>query len=219
MNLDCSAVLDVGKTHVKLRVFDAQGQVIEQRDRPNHGVSSPQGYTALDTNGIEAWLWDSLASLTHRARISHLIVTTHGAHIQALLDLLGQSTDGSNLTLDPDIDTYYLMDASMFRLPVMMEAASQIRSLGAAVLGAGSATPAQTRRLVEQATLLSSHQAAPAAGQALGLNLIPPCRIFSKTCLVTSWAVPVVAAGRVAELAEQPVPSAAAIFASISKFH
>jgi sugar (pentulose or hexulose) kinase len=79
MTLDCSAVLDVGKTHVKLRVFDAAGQVVEQRDRPNQGVSSPQGYTALDTNGIEAWLWDSLASLAHRARIGRLIATTHGA--------------------------------------------------------------------------------------------------------------------------------------------
>jgi hypothetical protein len=73
MKLDCSAVLDVGKTHVKLRVFDAAGHVVEQRDRPNQGVSSPQGYTALDTGGIEAWLWDSLASLTHRARIGRLI--------------------------------------------------------------------------------------------------------------------------------------------------
>ena len=101
MKLDCSAVLDVGKTHVKLRVFDAQGQVIEQRDRPNHGVSSPQGYTALDTNGIEAWLWDSLASLTHRARISHLIVTTHGAAFAALDD------DGLVLPMvDYEFDTY-----------------------------------------------------------------------------------------------------------------
>src|SRR5882724_10163299 len=31
----------------------------------------------------------------------------HTEHVQALLDLLGQATDGSNLTLDPDIDTYY----------------------------------------------------------------------------------------------------------------
>jgi methyl-accepting chemotaxis protein len=88
----------------------------------------------------------------------------HSAHTQALLDLLGQSTDGSNLTLDPDIDTYYLMDAAMFRLPVMMEAASQIRSLGASVLAKGQATPAQTRRLIEQLALLANNDAAMAAG-------------------------------------------------------
>ncbi len=88
----------------------------------------------------------------------------HSAHIQALLDLLGQSTDGSNLTLDPDIDTYYLMDAAMFRLPVMIEAVAQIRGQGAAVLGAGSVTPAQLRRIIEQLSLLSSNEAAVGAG-------------------------------------------------------
>jgi methyl-accepting chemotaxis protein len=86
--------------------------------------------------------------------------------IQGLLDLLGLSTDGSNLTLDPDIDTYYLMDAAMFRLPVMIDAVAQIRSEGAAVLAAGSAKPAQTRRIVEQLALLSSNEAALEAGIA-----------------------------------------------------
>ena len=101
MKLDCSAVLDVGKTHVKLRVFDAAGHVVEQRDRPNRGVGSPQGYTALDTAGIEAWLWDSLASLAHRARIGHLIVTTHGAAFAALDD------DGLVLPMvDYEFDAY-----------------------------------------------------------------------------------------------------------------
>lgn len=101
MSLDCSAVLDVGKTHVKLRVFDAQGHVIEQRDRPNQGVSSPQGYTALDTTGIEAWLWDSLAALSHRARIGRFIVTTHGAAFAALDD------DGLVLPMvDYEFDAY-----------------------------------------------------------------------------------------------------------------
>jgi len=101
MKLDCSAVLDVGKTHVKLRVFDAAGHAVEQRDRPNRGVGSPQGYTALDTAGIEAWLWDSLASLAHRARIGHLIVTTHGAAFAALDD------DGLVLPMvDYEFDAY-----------------------------------------------------------------------------------------------------------------
>lgn len=101
MTLDCSAVLDVGKTHVKLRVFDAAGHVVEHRDRPNQGVSSPQGYTALNTGGIEAWLWESLASLSHRARIGRLIATTHGAAFAALDD------DGLVLPMvDYEFDAY-----------------------------------------------------------------------------------------------------------------
>jgi methyl-accepting chemotaxis protein len=56
----------------------------------------------------------------------------HAALIQAVIDLVGQATDGSNLTLDPDIDTYYLMDGSLMRVPQYIEEASQVRVLAAA---------------------------------------------------------------------------------------
>jgi methyl-accepting chemotaxis protein len=90
----------------------------------------------------------------------------HSARTQALLDLLGVATDGSNLTLDPDIDTYYLMDAAYFRLPPMAEATAQLRDRGAALLAAGSTTPAQVRSVIEQAAVLSGHAAGIQAGIA-----------------------------------------------------
>ena len=90
----------------------------------------------------------------------------HSARAAALLDLLGVATDGSNLTLDPDIDTYYLMDAAYFRLPPMAEAAAQLRDRGSALLAAGSATPAQLRGLIEQAAALSAHATGLQAGIA-----------------------------------------------------
>ena len=88
------------------------------------------------------------------------------ACIQALIDLMGVSTDGSNLTLDPDIDTYYLMDASMFRLPVMVQAAGRLRAEGAAMLAEASAPPSRTRRAIEQLALLSGHDEAIQVGVA-----------------------------------------------------
>ncbi|MCE2913038.1 MAG: methyl-accepting chemotaxis protein [Pseudomonadota bacterium] len=94
------------------------------------------------------------------------VFAAHGAKTQALLDLLGASTDGSNLTLDPDIDTYYLMDAAMFRLPVMLEAASQVGGLGASMLAAKGGSGAQRRLIIEQLTLLQSNLAAMEAGLA-----------------------------------------------------
>jgi methyl-accepting chemotaxis protein len=90
----------------------------------------------------------------------------HSARAAALLDLLGVATDGSNLTLDPDIDTYYLMDAAYFRLPPMAEAVAQLRDRGSALLAAGSATPAQLRGLIEQAAVLSGHATGVQAGIA-----------------------------------------------------
>jgi len=82
------------------------------------------------------------------------------AQIQALLDLLGLATDGSNLTLDPDIDTYYLMDASMFRLPSMIESTGRLRSDGMTILQAKSGTRSQMRHVVEYMDQLATNASA-----------------------------------------------------------
>ncbi len=94
------------------------------------------------------------------------LFAAHSVRAQALLDLMGVATDGSNLTLDPDIDTYYLMDAALFRLPVMMEAVAQARGLGTAALITSSIAPATTRVLIEQSALQQSNQGALVAGIA-----------------------------------------------------
>jgi len=139
---------------------EAAERSVSERAARLEAVEKQQGAAMATAKAYAAWRSSApAASATPDAAFA-----AHSTHIQALLDLLGQSTDGSNLTLDPDIDTYYLMDASMFRLPVMMEAASQIRSLGATVLAKGQITPAQTRRLIEQMALLASNDAAMAAG-------------------------------------------------------
>ncbi len=101
------------------------------------------------------------------------VFAAHSANVQALLDLLGQATDGSNLTLDPDIDSYYLMDATLFRLPAMAEAAAQTRGLGAAYLLATSREPAALRSIIVQSTQLDTNLTALNAGisKAMGYNV------------------------------------------------
>jgi methyl-accepting chemotaxis protein len=81
----------------------------------------------------------------------------HTRFLDALLALLGQSTDGSNLTLDPDIDSYYVMDAALFRNPQMIELAERMRGSGATVLAAGSARPEQLAVLNESAPVFAYH--------------------------------------------------------------
>ncbi|MBW8816448.1 MAG: HAMP domain-containing protein [Caulobacterales bacterium] len=48
-------------------------------------------------------------------------------------DLIGAVADGSNLTLDPDLDSFYVMDAVTVRLPAVHKAATEL----AAALAAG----------------------------------------------------------------------------------
>lgn len=77
----------------------------------------------------------------------------HIVHVRAVLDVLFQATDGSNLTLDPDLDSYYLMDAVFFRIPEIAEAVGQIRGLGNRALRAGELGPDSAKVLTQQETL------------------------------------------------------------------
>ena len=74
-------------------------------------------------------------------------------YIDALFALLGQATDASNLTLDPDIDSYYLMDAAFFRIPDMTENTVKLSDLGQSVLKSGTIGPEQLRDLTQMLTL------------------------------------------------------------------
>jgi hypothetical protein len=58
-------------------------------------------------------------------------------------------TDASNLALDPDLDSYYLMDGLYFRLPTIVEFAGRIRGLGVQALDRDTQ---QNSALVEQTT-------------------------------------------------------------------
>ena len=77
------------------------------------------------------------------------VLASQSDQLDKLITLLSASTEGSNLTLDPDIDTYYLMDATMFRLPLVIEYVSQLGELGAGMLKTSPANPAQVRKATE----------------------------------------------------------------------
>jgi len=57
----------------------------------------------------------------------------HTALIARITAFITQIADASNLTLDPDLDSYYVMDALVTRLPGMTEKLGQARALGAGI--------------------------------------------------------------------------------------
>ncbi|MCA3178411.1 MAG: methyl-accepting chemotaxis protein [Burkholderiaceae bacterium] len=80
----------------------------------------------------------------------------HGAHVAALLELVSQASDGSNLTLDPDVDTYYMMDAATSRTPGLVESLAQLGDTALAVAATGRATPPQRARIERLAVVAES---------------------------------------------------------------
>jgi methyl-accepting chemotaxis protein len=77
----------------------------------------------------------------------------HSDYVAALQALLGQAIDSSNLTLDPDLDTYYLMDALYLRLPELSENSAKAAALGLSAMKAGAVQPEQLRAIVAMLSL------------------------------------------------------------------
>lgn len=71
-------VLDVGKTNAKLTLRDEQGRQLGTWTRANEVRSGP-GFRALDVDGIEAWLFATLAACPDAGRVRRIVPVAHGA--------------------------------------------------------------------------------------------------------------------------------------------
>ena len=80
---------------------------------------------------------------------ANAVFKAHSAHIKALMNLLTTITDGSNLTLDPDLDSYFLMDAALFRIPDILESSKELSFYGLNIMKSGAITPEQQRSVSE----------------------------------------------------------------------
>lgn len=87
---DCSPaltlVIDIGKSHAKLLMVDAEGAVVERHGRDNASVMSPLGYPALDLQGLGDWMMQCLRVSANTKHCGHVIASTHGAAFVALAD-------------------------------------------------------------------------------------------------------------------------------------
>ena len=88
------AVLDIGKTNVKLSVTDEDGTLRETRNTPNPVRPGPP-FRHHDLAAVEAWLADTLADLGQRHAIAAIVPIGHGS--------AGVLVDDSGLVL-PMID-------------------------------------------------------------------------------------------------------------------
>jgi methyl-accepting chemotaxis protein len=94
------------------------------------------------------------------------VFEAHSAAVEAAVALIGQITDGSNLTLDPDIDTYYLMDGALMRIPHLLDETARLGVIAASAARSGGAQGAVLTELVRARTY--SDLLADALSGALG---------------------------------------------------
>ncbi|HNO86639.1 MAG TPA: methyl-accepting chemotaxis protein [Rhodocyclaceae bacterium] len=83
--------------------------------------------------------WDELKAQSTRVGASESI-QLHNAYIARIRDFISHAADQTNATLDPELETYYLMDIFISRLPELIEDVGSIRALGADVIPRGRTT-------------------------------------------------------------------------------
>ncbi len=71
----------------------------------------------------------------------------HTAVIEKLLALADRLSDAFELSLDPELHSYELIQASVYALPALMEEMGKTRARGSSLLAARTATPAEVQTL------------------------------------------------------------------------
>ncbi len=74
-----SVVFDVGKTLAKASLLTSEGMLVQRVERPNAIIEAPDGYRALDVDGLETWLAEVLSAFGREGRIGAIIPVAHGA--------------------------------------------------------------------------------------------------------------------------------------------
>ncbi len=130
--------------------------VLKQGDLAAHQEQVKAAFAALDKARVGATEWMTLGEAFDEAKKQHeaLMARPLASDGQATFDLHDGFTDSlvklalevgnvSNLALDPDLDTYHLMNVSVLRGPAQYEAADMVRTLAALAGAQKSITPHQ----------------------------------------------------------------------------
>jgi sugar (pentulose or hexulose) kinase len=72
------AVLDIGKTNVKLSAVSPGGDIIETVSAPNAVLPGPP-WRHHDLDGLSQWVFSTLAALCKRHPIAHIVTCGHGS--------------------------------------------------------------------------------------------------------------------------------------------
>ncbi len=143
-----TAVLLGGNTQVSAKVATLSNSAKEKLEVVKKEIhTSPiKGLESL-VSDIESKLKNLTTSATTMP--AKEAFNAYSALVQKELDLIVLVGDSSNLILDPDLDSFYMMDAVINKLPQLFEATGKARGLGASVLEKGSIEKHQELKLLQ----------------------------------------------------------------------
>lgn len=100
----------------------------------------------------------------------------HAILINQILELIAHVGDTSNLILDPDLDSYYLMDATVNALPDAIKSSAQAGEIGEGAALSGSMSLTERVQLIGLSNALDSSLKAISRGQEVAFGFNPDLR-------------------------------------------
>jgi hypothetical protein len=113
--------------------------------------------------------WGEIKSQLSSSSV-HASEELHAKLIADTRALMSQVGDTSNLILDPDLDSYYIMDAVLLKLPESQDLLAQVQLLGAQAIDQQAITPEDKTRLTILLGLLRSNLSASNKGMGVAFR-------------------------------------------------
>ena len=170
---DLMPLLKLSVQHRRLAGTPAAAEVRAKADAQLKVVGATEARlgAGLGTGPQFAKLTEAASKLATQTGSPEAAFEAHTRVIAALLDVLGQATDGSNLILDPDLDTYYLMDLSTTRVPQLIELVARVQAAAGQALAAPS--PDAMRVIADRMPLVEYHEDQTKIGLAKATTATP----------------------------------------------
>jgi len=140
-----------GKWEAKRSEINEQLKVVNAVDSRLSGLGLTGHWQAV--RGEWEQLAATVAGLDAKASVSQ-----HTVLIEKILVFKRELSDVSNLVLDPEVDTYYMMAVAINQLPDMTELLGQLRAKGAGILVKKTISPEEKAALQQVALALRKSQ-------------------------------------------------------------
>ena len=146
----------------------AARQALEQADQAFAAAEPLMGSVGAALGLTQDWArlrerWQTLASAGSTSADETLRL--HSDLLGDMLGFISLAADRSNLTLDPDIDSYYLMDAATVQLPALIEISAHLRDQATGIAGRQAISDPERVALASGMARLKDRAQALAAGQ------------------------------------------------------
>ncbi len=143
-----------GDTAARAPLAQSTGRLQDRLSALDQALARPGSYSVhTEWQALQPKL-SALATATPQGAPA-AVFADHTAQVEALRLLAMQIAERSQLLLDPEADTYFLMTLATQQALPWSEALGQVRGQGAGLLASGQATPMERAQLLSRSATLS----------------------------------------------------------------